>query len=138
MANVSDMIRQIAAATNQQEKGSDQIMAASERMKGLTAQVRSSTREQSQSSSAIARSTGKMSTMIEHIKRACDEQGHGSQLIVHAIENIRASTEVNLDAVRVMDIAVAGLGEQTASLLQEMEVFQVRDQNQPISSDAAI
>ena len=69
-------------------------MAASERMKGLTAQVRSSTREQSQSSSAIARSTGKMSTMIDHIKRACDEQGHGSQLIVHAIENIRASTEV--------------------------------------------
>lgn len=137
MNNVSDMIRQIAAATNQQEKGSEQIMAASERMKHLTVQVRSSTREQSQSSGAIARSTEKMSTMIDQIKRACDEQGRGSQLIVHAIDNIRVATEVNLDAVRVMDVAVAGLGEQTETLLHEMEVFQVRDQNQPMSSDTS-
>lgn len=110
-------------------------MAASERMKHLTVQVRSSTREQSQSSGAIARSTEKMSTMIDQIKRACDEQGRGSQLIVHAIGNIRASTGVNLDAVRVMDVAVAGLGEQTTTLLHEMEAFQVRDQEQQNSSD---
>jgi methyl-accepting chemotaxis protein len=137
MANVSDMIRQIVVATNQQKKGSDQIMAASERMKRLTVQVRSSTREQSQSSGAIARSTEKMSTMIDHIKQACDEQGRGSQLIVHAIENIRTSTEVNLDAVRVMDVAVAGLGEQTTTLLHEMEAFQVREQKQHDFPDAA-
>ncbi|MDZ4186341.1 MAG: methyl-accepting chemotaxis protein [Desulfuromonadales bacterium] len=126
MDNVADMIRQIAVATSQQEKGSDQIMAASERMKNLTAQVRSSTHEQSQSSAAIAHSTEKMATMIEQIKRACDEQGKGSRSIVHAIENIRSATEVNLNAVQVMDVAVAGLGEQTETLLHEMEAFQVR------------
>lgn len=127
MGNISDMIRQIVVATNQQKKGGEQIMAAAERMKRLTVQVRSSTREQSQSSGAIARSTEKMSTMIEQIKRACDEQERGSGLIVHAIENIRSSTEVNLDAVRVMDSSVAGLSEQTESLLHEMATFRVKE-----------
>lgn len=137
MDNVADMIRQIAVATSQQEKGSDQIMAASERMKNLTAQVRSSTHEQSQSSAAIAHSTEKMATMIEQIKRACDEQGKGSRSIVHAIENIRSATEVNLNAVQVMDVAVAGLGEQTETLLHEMEAFQVREKNEAFTDSQA-
>jgi methyl-accepting chemotaxis protein len=117
------MVDQIAGATHQQEKGSELIMAATERMKGLTAQVKGSAREQSKASGNIARSTETMAGMIRQIKRACDEQSKGSEQIVHAAEDIRGATAVNQDATGVLETAVADLQVQTGNLQQEMDAF---------------
>ncbi|HYS44411.1 MAG TPA: methyl-accepting chemotaxis protein, partial [Geobacteraceae bacterium] len=73
----------------------------------------------------IAKSTADITEMIRQIKRACDEQSKGSEQIVHAVEDIRESTNTNLDAARVMDEAVAGMSGQIDLLETEMAAFKV-------------
>ena len=125
MEQVSDMVEQIAKATKEQGMGSGMIMGAVDKMKGLTAQVRSSTREQSKVGNFIAKSTEDITGMIRQIKRACDEQGKGSEQVVVAIEDIQQSTNINLEATRIMNEAVESLFRQTEMLRKEMASFKV-------------
>ena len=124
--HVTDMVMQIANATQEQTKGSELIMTAVERMKGLTGQVRSSTREQSKVGGLIAQSTENITNMIQQIKRACDEQTKGSEQIVYAVEEIQKSTDENLEAVTVLDDAVAGLSMQTEAIEKEISIYKVK------------
>jgi len=125
MERVSEMVGQIANATREQTNGSELIMTAVERMKGLTGQVRVSAREQSKVGGLIARSTENITGMIQQIKDACDEQAKGSSQIVHAVEDIQDSTNVNLEATKVMDDAVRSLSRQIEILQGEMSGFKV-------------
>lgn len=125
MKNMSDMIDQVAVATREQAKGSDQIMTAAERMKMLTAQVRSSTREQAKVGKFIAHSTENISDMIRHIKVACEEQTKGSSQIAEAVASISQSSELNLQATRVMDDSVITLSRQIGMIDEAMGNFRM-------------
>jgi len=124
---VLEMVGQIAMATREQGMGGELIMTAVESMKELTAQVRVSTREQSKVGNFIARSTESITEMIQQIKRACDEQGKGSEQIVIAVEDIQQSTNINLDAAKVMNSSVMNLYRQIEIMKKEMGVFKIRD-----------
>ena len=50
--------------------------------------------------------------MIQKIKIACDEQGRGSEQIVIAVEDIQQSTNINLEAIGILNDALESL--QTA------------------------
>jgi len=65
--------------------------------------------------------------MIQQIKRACDEQGKGSEQIVIAVEDIQQSTNINLDAAKVMNSSVMNLYRQIEIMKKEMGVFKIRD-----------
>ncbi len=125
MEQVSEMVSQIAKATREQGQGSELIMTAVEKMKGLTSQVRASTREQSKVGNFIAKSTENITGMIQQIKRACDEQSKGSEQIVHSVEDIQMSTNVNLEATRVLGEVVASLSCQIEILQKEMGTFSI-------------
>jgi methyl-accepting chemotaxis protein len=125
MEQVLEMVTQIAMATREQGLGGELIMAAVEKMKELTAQVSSSTREQSKVGNFIANSTENITGMIEHIKRACDEQGRGSEQIVISIEDIKQSTETNLEATNVMKDAVMNLFQQIEIMQKEIGAFRI-------------
>ena len=125
MEKVSEMVAQIAKATDEQGQGSELITTAVQRMKDLTAQVRASTREQSKVGSFIARSTEDITDMIQKIKCACDEQSRGSEQIVVAVEDIQQSTNINLEAINILNDALASLLKQTEILNREMSVFKV-------------
>jgi methyl-accepting chemotaxis protein len=125
MVKVSDMVSQIATSTHEQEKGSELINQAVQKMKDLTAQVRSSTREQSKVGNFIARSTEDITDMIKKIKISCDEQSRGGDQIVLAIEDIQRSTDINLEAINILDNALTSLLKQTEILKKEMTVFKV-------------
>src|SRR6266571_955811 len=125
MEKVSDMVAQIAKATHEQGQGSELITVAVQRMKDLTAQVRASTREQSKVGGFIARSTENITDMIQKIKLACDEQSRGSEQVVVAVEDIRHSTDLNLEAINILNDALASLLRQTAILNGEIVVFKV-------------
>lgn len=127
MEQVSEMVGQIAKATKEQGMGSGMIMGAVERMKDLTAQVRSSTREQSKVGNFIAKSTEDITDMIRQIKISCDEQRRGSEQVVVAVEDIQQSTNINVEATRIMNEAVENLFRQTDILRQEMASFKVRE-----------
>ena len=119
---------QVASATSQQEKGSNLIVTAAERMRNLAQQVKSSTREQSRASANIAGSTENMTGMVHQIQRACEEQTRGSSQIAKAAEGIRDATDVNRDATLALDAAVGDLQKQTDNLRREMSVFRVAGQ----------
>jgi methyl-accepting chemotaxis protein len=132
---VLEMVGQIAMATREQGMGGELIMTAAERMKELTAQVRVSTREQSKVGNFIARSTENITGMIQQIKRACDEQGRGSEQIVVAVEDIQQSTNINLDAAKVMNSSVMSLYRQIEIMKKELGVFRIRNN---VSNDVSI
>jgi methyl-accepting chemotaxis protein len=125
MEQVSEMVGQIAKATREQGQGGELIMGAVEKMKGLTTQVRASTREQSKVGNFIAKSTENITGMIHQIKRACDEQTRGSEQVVVAVEDIQQSTNINLEATRIMNDAVTNLFKQIEILQKEMGVFKI-------------
>ena len=125
MEHVLEMVTQIAMATREQGMGGELIMAAVEMMKDLTAQVSSSTREQSEVGNFIARSTENITGMIQQIKRACDEQSRGSGQIVVAVEDIKHSTNINLDATNVLNDAVARLTHHIAVMRKETGDFRI-------------
>ncbi|MBE0598697.1 MAG: hypothetical protein IH614_15670 [Desulfuromonadales bacterium] len=128
------MVAQIATATREQSSGTVLITQAAEKMRELTLQVKTSTFEQNSSGKVIARSMEEITEMIRKIHRACDEQIRGRRQIVEATEGIRASSEVSVESSGVLDGAALSLGQQTAVMRKEMEVFRLRDQRQgPIS-----
>ncbi len=125
MEQVSEMVGQIARATSEQGKGSDLITIAVERMKGLTSEVRRSTREQSKVGNFIAHATESITGMIQQIKLSTDEQRRGSEQIVHAVQNIQHSTQINMDATKVLDEAALSLSKQTEVFQEEMSGYKV-------------
>jgi methyl-accepting chemotaxis protein len=120
---VSLMVSQIDTATREQAQGSDLIITASERMKDITAQVRNAAQEQSTVSKFITTSTESITGMISQIRRACLEQARGSEMIASSVDNIESSSSINLDASKVMDDSVAKLFEQIDKLKKEMKSF---------------
>ena len=120
---VSNMVSQIDTATREQAQGSDLIITASERMKNITAQVRNAAQEQSTVGKFITTSTESITGMISQIRRACLEQAKGSEMIASSVENIEASSSINLDATKMMDDSVAKLFEQIDKLKKEMQSF---------------
>jgi methyl-accepting chemotaxis protein len=131
MEQVSALVSQIATATREQEKGARLIMGAAERMKGMTEQVHATTREQSRTSRLLAGNTERTTAMVRQISRACDEQSLSSEQIVKAMAAIQASTQVNLEAARIMEEGVAGLSAQVDSLQAETSAFRLRELPDP-------
>lgn len=125
MEQVSSMVGQIANATTEQGKGSDMIMSSVERMKGLTNEVKRSTREQAKVGNFIAQATESITGMILQIKNATDEQRRNGEQISHAVNDIQKSTQVTMDATRVLGDAVTGLATQTEVFQGEMGKYKV-------------
>lgn len=122
---VSMMVGQIDSATKEQAQGSDLIIASAEKMKEITSQVRNAAQEQSKVGKFIAASTESITAMISQIRQACAEQTRGSEMIAVAVDNIESSAGINLETTRVMDESVTRLFEQIEALRREMQAFRV-------------
>jgi len=120
---VSQMVSQIDTATREQAQGSDLIITSSEKMKDITAQVRNAAQEQSKVGKFIAASTESITGKISQIRRACLEQAKGSEMISSSVDDIESSSSINLGAAKVMDDSVAKLFEQIDKLKKEMQSF---------------
>ena len=125
MEQMSNMVKQIDSATREQALGTDLIMASTEKMKSITAQVRTATVEQSATGKFIAASTENITDMINQIKRACAEQERSIELISESVGDIQSSASINLDATKLMDQSVERLFQQINSLRGEMGMFKV-------------
>lgn len=128
MEQVADMVDQIARATGEQRKGSELISVEVERMRGLTSQVKFSTHEQTKTGNVLAQSSADITEMVRQVKAVCDEQSRGSEQIVRAVQEIRDSAGINLDAARVMDEAVTAMLAQVDVLKSGMDAFREKGQ----------
>jgi methyl-accepting chemotaxis protein len=125
MEHISTMVRQIDNATREQALGSDLIMTSAERMKSITAQVRNAAMEQSKAGKFIAVSTEHITNMISQIKRACADQERGIEMITGSVEHIQSSASINLEATKMMDQSVVRLFEQIKTVREEMSAFKI-------------
>ena len=125
MEQISSMVKQIDNATREQALGSDLIMTSAERMRSITAQVRNAAVEQTAVSKFIAVSTENISGMIGQIKRACAEQERSIGMITGSVENIQSSAAINVEATKKMDESVDGLFQQITTVREEMNAFKI-------------
>jgi len=122
---VSQMVMQINSATQEQAQGSDLIISSTERMKEITTQVRTATMEQSNVGKFIATSTEAIIGIIDQIRRACTEQTRGSEMIVTSVSDIESSSAIGVETAGMMDESTARLFEQIETLRREMKSFKV-------------
>lgn len=125
MDQVAEMISQIARATAEQSRGGEQVMISVEQMRNLTSQLRISTHEQTKVSRFITQSTENITGLIAQIRSACDRQKKSCSQINLATAGVDQLTNVNLEAVKVMDGSMSSLLAQIRVLQQGVNEFKV-------------
>ena len=91
---ISDMIAQIAQSSREQGSTSELIISAVDRMKELTVNVRSSSQEQRLIGSNIADSTGQMGMIISELTRLRSDQAKKSSVIKLAVREMEPLKQV--------------------------------------------
>jgi methyl-accepting chemotaxis protein len=125
MKHVADMVEHIARSCQEASRTNNGIMMAVERMKSFTTQVNSSAADQQQVGADITNSTERMTMDLATIKRACGEQSDWSMQIVQSIDNVRESTQSNMESARIMEKGVENLIAQIERLRKEIQQLQI-------------
>lgn len=125
MKHVADMVEHIARSCQEASRTNNGIMVAVERMKTFTSQVNASATNQQQVGADISSSTERMTTDLVTIKKACSEQSDWSMQIVQSIDNVRESTQSNMESARIMEKGVVSLIAQIERLRQEIQQLQI-------------
>jgi methyl-accepting chemotaxis protein len=125
MRHVAEMVAQIARSCQESTRTNNAIMTAVERMKGFTSHVNKSAANQQQIGADIAGSTVKMAEDIDRIKEACQVQSDWSMQIFNSIDNVRESTQSNLDSAKIMEKGAKNLLEQIDMLRSEIRQMQI-------------
>jgi methyl-accepting chemotaxis protein len=123
MEKMAAMVDQTATAMVEQEKGSQAIRSAAEKMWEMTTHVKNSTREQSNAAKTIARSTENIDEQVQMIMAACEQQGRQGEEVDHAVAQIRDSAKDNLEFVQLLNQIVRGMSGQVKILQREMTMF---------------
>lgn len=126
MELISNMVSSIAKSTREQGATSEMIISAVERMKELTVNVRSTSHNQREIGGDIAESTGRMSAIIRELERLRNDQAQRSGEIKMAIQEMDRATNEDLSAVRIMEEGVENLSRQIVLLQTEMAKLKVR------------
>ncbi len=126
MENVTQMVTQIVKATKEQDKGSELIMKATENMRDTTQHVKRATEEQTKGSHQISKATEEVTKRFQEMSRATEEQKKSSGEVVKVIEDVKDIANTNITRVRDMKIALEALFSQTKALREEVERFKVR------------
>ncbi len=125
MKHVADMVEHIARSCQEASRTNNGIMKAVERMKSFTSQVNSSATSQQQIGADIATSTERMAKDLTNIKKACGEQSDWSMQIVQSIDNVRESTQSNMESARIMEKGVENLTVQIERLRKEIQQLHI-------------
>ena len=129
-------MQQIATATSEQARGSEQILRAAERMKNITKHVERSSQEQTRGGKQITRSIESISEMVSHLHQAQREQTKGGDQILQSIESLR-------EIVRQQETRLGDLGRllealgRTAEFMRSMARGGNNTTIKSVSSDSA-
>jgi methyl-accepting chemotaxis protein len=125
MERISAMTDAIAESTRQQRSGSDDIRRESDRVRDFSSQVMRSMQEQAKVGDLISHMALSVSDSSAMIREACRVQSRSSERIQASVDSIMGSATAVLDETRVVNQGVATLGDQTEALQQEMAFFKV-------------
>ena len=133
-ARIAETVQQIATATSEQARGSEQILRAAERMKNITKHVERSSQEQTRGSKQITRSIESISEMVSHLHAAQREQTKGGDQILQAVESLREivrSQETRIGELNRMLEAMTRLAEFLRSVAKISPSTATRIGSQP-------
>lgn len=128
ITQVTQLMNEIAIATQLQTQGSEQILKAVEKMNELTTQVNTAAREQAAGTKQIIDSTEKMNVMTQEVGNLIQEQKQGGEEAVKAVENINQVTQQSLNATQEMAKAAEDLTNQSENLKELVQSFNVREE----------
>ncbi|OQY27263.1 MAG: hypothetical protein B6244_11200 [Candidatus Cloacimonetes bacterium 4572_55] len=127
ISDVSHMMSEINAATDQQSNGSEQVVVGFGRVRQMTRQINAATKEQTRGSSQIMKAIEIMNAMTRQVSISIDEQRRGGEQIVRAIENIASISEQNQDVVDRFVGIVETLNQQADGLRKLTGRFHIND-----------
>jgi methyl-accepting chemotaxis protein/ABC-type transport system substrate-binding protein len=113
----SSSISEIANATEEQARGSQQATAAIEEVTKMVQQTATATQQQSQTSRKIGEQASMVRDYTKHLKRAMSEQESGSRAISRAMQNIMGLVQNVLESTSV-------LATESATIVKSMDVVQ--------------
>ena len=91
---IAETVQQIASATSEQAKGSEQIIRSAEKMRAITKHVERSSQEQTRGGKQITKSIESISEMVAQLNSAQREQARGGDQILQAVEQLREISKV--------------------------------------------
>jgi methyl-accepting chemotaxis protein len=122
---ITTAIQEIAAASSDQATRSQEIMQSTSAMRSLTQQARKSSHEQAEASKHAIRSIEEINEMAAHVKRAQQEQKDRAAPVLEALETIRGTSENQNRSMTDLEEAIAALKEQSEVLRVEVERFRL-------------
>jgi methyl-accepting chemotaxis protein len=135
LANVKQMMHQIAAATQAQSKGTEMILHASEEMRDIARRVKTAMAEQGRGGKQIAEAAENVTVRAGKIAAGTKEQRQASRQIQDSIERIQNLPRENVKRMENMAAALKTLGEQAELLNQELITMSVRRSSHGTASD---
>ena len=123
---VQDMVNQINAATRQQTAGSQHILSSLESIREITRYVQQAMVEQRSGSQMISRAAERMIDKVHDILEISAGQAKGSEAIVSMMEQVRAIAEHNRRAASDMTTSIESLNGAMRGLDEQMRRFRAR------------
>ena len=121
----SDLVTEVHAATEEQSRGAEQILATTNNMQVTVQQLAHGAREQADGAEAIMQAVENMNQMTQQVADATSEQKRGGDQIVKSIEEIAEVARQNLSASEELTATTASLAKQADELRQLSQSFQV-------------
>ncbi len=135
LANVKQMMHQIAAATQEQSKGTEMILHASEEMRDIARRVNVAMAEQGRGGKQIAEAAENVTVRAGKIAAGTKEQRQASHQIQDSIERIQNLPRENVKRMEGMAAALKTLGEQAELLNQELITMSAKRSSHGNASD---
>jgi len=136
VANVKQMMQQIASATQAQSKGTEMILHASEGMRDIARRVRIAMTEQGRGGKQIAEAAENVTARAEKIAAGTWEQRQISSQIVESMVRIQDLPRQNVKRMEGLTTAVQTLGEQAELLNAELVTMTARKSPAGAGKDA--
>ncbi|MGE5173320.1 MAG: phosphate/phosphite/phosphonate ABC transporter substrate-binding protein [Betaproteobacteria bacterium] len=126
VANVRQMMAQIAGATQAQSKGTEMILHAAEDMRDISRRVNIAMTEQGRGGKQIAVAADNVTIRAGKIAAGTREQRQAIQQILASTERIQNLPREDIKRMEGMAAAIKTLGEQADLLRQEVATMTVR------------
>ncbi|HEX9154322.1 MAG TPA: phosphate/phosphite/phosphonate ABC transporter substrate-binding protein, partial [Nitrospira sp.] len=126
IANVKQMMQQIAAATQAQSKGTEMILHSSEEMRDIGRRVQHAMVEQGRGGKQIVEAAENVTVRAAKIAAGTKEHRQASRQIQDSIERIQNLPRENVKRMESMAATLKTLGEQADLLNQELVTMTVR------------
>ncbi|MCK5237071.1 MAG: DUF3365 domain-containing protein [Deltaproteobacteria bacterium] len=123
MERITEMLTKVYRAIEDQEKGSSYIAKAAERMMENATQARRATQEQSHGGQLISKGIENITTLISSINKSTKDQTVNSKSVLGIIENVSNTTEKNSLSFRAMRDATETLLEHSDKLFDIVKKF---------------